>query len=75
VDPRTRAGWPSRLSYAIGTAPPVGDLSLVDLVTSIVCRRETGGGAGSAIDIDHTAADSADQMVVVVTDPILEASR
>jgi hypothetical protein len=60
---------------AIGTAPPVGDLGLVDLVAHIVDRRETGGGADCALDVDQAAADSTDQMVVVVADPVLEASR
>jgi hypothetical protein len=63
------------LRQAIRTAPPVGDLGLVDLVPPVVARRETGGGADRAVDVDHTAADSADQMMVVVADPILEASR
>jgi hypothetical protein len=62
------------LSQAIRTAPPVGDLGLVDLVAPVVGRRETRGGADRAVDVDQTAADSADQMVVVVADPILEAS-
>ena len=69
------AGWRSGLGQAIRTAPPVGDFGLVDLVAHVVGRRETGGGADRAVDVDQTAADSADQMVVVVADPILEASR
>jgi hypothetical protein len=63
------------LSEAIRTAPPVDDLGLVDLITLVVGRRETRGGADRAIHVDHTTADPADQMVVVVADPILEASR
>ena len=63
------------MSEAIRTAPPVGDLGLVDFVTLVVSRRETRGGADRAVDIDHTTADPADQMVVVVADPVLEASR
>ena len=31
--------------------------------------------ASRAVYIHHTAADAADQMVVVVADPIFEASR
>ena len=64
-----------RLRHAIWTAPPVGHLGLVDLVTHVVGRRETGGGPDCAIDVDHTAAGAADQMVVVIADPILEARR
>jgi hypothetical protein len=63
------------LSQAIRTASPVGDLGLVYLVAHVVDRRETGGGADRAVDVDQTAADSTDQMVVVVADAILEASR
>jgi hypothetical protein len=63
------------LPLAIGTAAPVGDLGLVDLVAPVVVRRETRGSADCAIDVDHTAADSTDQMMVVVADPSLEASR
>jgi hypothetical protein len=68
-------GWRSGLSQAIGTPPPVGDLGLVDLVAPVVDRRETGGGADRAVHVDQTAADSTNQMVVIVADPILEASR
>jgi hypothetical protein len=37
--------------------------------------REAGSGADRAVHIDLTAADSADQMVVIVADTILVASR
>jgi hypothetical protein len=57
------------------TATPVDDLGLVDRVTAVVGRREAGSGADRAVDIDQTAADSTDQMVMVVADPILETSR
>jgi hypothetical protein len=57
------------------TAPPVDDLGLVDLVAFVVDRRETGREADGAVDVDGTSADAADQMVVVVADPILEARR
>ena len=63
------------MGEAIRTPPPVGDLSLIDLVTPVVERRETGGRANGAVDVDQTAADSTNQMVVVIADPILEASR
>jgi hypothetical protein len=57
------------------TATPVHDLGLVDLVAIVVAGRETGSRADRAVDIDHAAAGAADQMVVVVGDAILEASR
>jgi hypothetical protein len=60
---------------AIGTTAPVRDLGLVDLVPHVIDRRQTWRGAGRAVDVDDTAADFADQMMVVVANPILEASR
>src|SRR5688572_18030627 len=68
------AGWRWGLSQAVRTATPVDDLGLVDRVAPVVGRGETGNGANRAVDVDHTAADSTDQMVVVVGDSILEAS-
>ena len=58
-----------------GTAAPVGDLGLVDLVALVVGRREARSGADGAVHVDHAAADATDQMMVVVADPILEAGR
>ena len=62
------------LREAIRTAAPIGDLGLVDLVALVVGGLETGGRANRAVDIDHTAAASTDQMVVVVANSVLEAS-
>ena len=72
---RRSSGGGSGLSLAIRAAPPICDLGLVDLVPHVVDRRKTGGGADRAVYIDQTAADSTDQMVMVVADPILETSR
>ena len=36
----------------------------------LICRS-----CGRVVDVDHTAAESADQMVMVVADPVFEASR
>jgi hypothetical protein len=63
------------LRDTIRTAPPVGDLGLVDLVAPVVDRRETRGGADPAVDVDHTTAGSTNEVVVIVANPILEASR
>jgi len=63
------------LRQAIGTSPPVGHLGFVDLVAHVIGRRQTRSRPDRAIDIDHAAADSADQMMMVVADPILEAGR
>jgi hypothetical protein len=67
--------WGSRLTQAIRTATPERDLGLVDFVTSVVDRREARSRPDGAVDIDYTAADSADQMVMVVADAIFKASR
>jgi len=68
-------GWGSGLCQAVRTPAPVGDFGLVDLVPTVVGRRETRCGANRAVDVDHSTADAADQMVVVVADAILESSR
>jgi hypothetical protein len=68
-------GWRSSVCQAIRTPPPVGDFGLVDFVTTVVGRSETRGGAHRAVNIDDSAADAADQMVMVVADAILEQSR
>ena len=60
---------------AIRTTAPIGDLGFVDLVTTIVDGRETRRGADRAVDVHHAAADATNQMVMVVADSILEASR
>jgi len=57
----------------IGTAPPVNDFGFVDLVASIVRRPETRGVADHAINVDHAAAGTTDQMVMVVAYAILES--
>jgi len=62
-------------TQAIRTTPPIYDLGFVDFVTHAVDRRETRGGAQRTVDVDHTAAAPTDQMMVVVSNPILEAGR
>src|SRR5262249_49021960 len=69
------AGWRSGLSLAVRTAPPVRDFGLVDLVAHVVDGRETRSGADCAVDVDDAPADSADQMMMVVADAILEPRR
>jgi hypothetical protein len=63
------------LGHAFRTAPPVGNFRFVDFVAPGVRRRQAGSKAHRAVDVDHTAADPTDQMVVVVPDAGLEASR
>ena len=70
------AGWGfAGLRHALGTAAPVGDLGLVDLVALAVGRRETGRRADRAVDVDHAAADTADQWWWLSPTRVLEASR
>jgi hypothetical protein len=61
--------------HATGTATPVHDFGFIDFIAASIggrqARRETDG----AVYVDHAAARSTNQMVVVVADPILEASR
>jgi hypothetical protein len=59
---------------AIGTAAPVDDFGLVDLVSLAVGGRQTRRRSDGAVDVNETAAQSTDQMVMVVADPILESS-
>lgn len=59
----------------IRTAPPIRDLRLVDLVSLAILGRQTWGRADRTVDVDDAAADAADQMMVVVADPILETRR
>ena len=63
------------MQLAIGAAAPIRDLGLIDLVALVVGRREAWGRPGGAVHIDQAAADSTDQMVVIVAHPILESRR
>jgi hypothetical protein len=47
----------------------------VDFVALPVEGGEARGRTDRAVDVDHTAADSANQMVVVVANAILESRR
>jgi len=69
-----RLGSPGRVTNAIGTAPPVGDLGLIDLVAVVVGSRETRRVSNRAVYIHHTTTNSTDQMMVVVADAIFEPS-
>jgi len=62
-------------SQAVRTTPPVRDFGLVNLEALGVHRRETRRDADDALDVDHATADAADQVVVVVTHPILDPGR
>ena len=64
-----------RCRDTVGAAAPVDDLGLVDLVARVVGGRQARGVADRAVDVDHPAAGSADEVVVVVADPVLVAGR
>ena len=58
---------------AIGASAPVGDLGFVDFVAARIGRLQARRGAGGAIDVHDPAADSANQMMMVVADTVFEA--
>src|SRR5207244_3764600 len=68
-------GWRTGPGQAVGTAPPIDDFGFVDLVAAVVNGGETGRVADRAVDVDQLAAVAANQMVMVVADPVFETSR
>src|SRR5258708_8372296 len=68
-------GFVLRGGCTLGASTPVDDLGFVDLVARVVGGRQAGGVADRTVDVDHPAACSADEVVVVVTDPVLVAGR
>lgn len=54
-----------------GTATPVDDLGFVDLVVGVVRVCQAWGVTDGTVGIDHPAAGSADEMVMVVADAVL----
>ena len=54
---------------------PVDDFCFVNPESMAIARCKAGRSAHRAVDVDHNAASSADQMVVVVTDTILITGR
>src|SRR5262245_55822216 len=72
---RGRTGRGAGLGQTIGAAAPVGDFGFVNLVALVVGGVQARSGADRTIDVDQAAADAANQVMVVVADAILEASR
>jgi hypothetical protein len=60
---------------ALRAASPVGDFRLIDLIAVVIVRRETRSFADRAVNVYHAAAHSADQMVMVVANAVLEPCR
>ena len=69
---RRRPRW-GRLLSARRAVPPVDDLGFVDLETVVVVGGEAGHRSDSAVDVEHDAAASADQVVVIVAHSIFVA--
>ena len=68
--PATRRRW--RVLDTIRAPTPVGDLGLVYLIATIVEWLQARRRTRRAIDIDDAPAGAADQVMVIVADPILE---
>src|SRR4051812_13138895 len=80
----TRLGWrrvwgpsgvPSGAPFgagrdAFGAAAPVDDLCFVDFVAGVVGRSQAWHVPDGAVDVDHPPAGAADQVMVVVADPV-----
>ena len=55
--------------------PPVNDLGFVDVETVIIGRGKAGRRSDRAVDVEHGAAVSADEVMMIVTHAILVAGR
>src|SRR4051812_27338605 len=58
-----------------GALTPVDDFGLVDAVPGGIGRLQAWRSPDGAVDVHHPAARSADHVVVVVADAVLETSR
>ena len=65
---------PVRSGLTGGAPAPVDDLGLINEETMVVVGGEARGRADGAIDVVHQIAPSANKMVMVVSNPVLEAS-
>jgi len=54
---------------------PIRNLSLVNVESVVICCRQAWRVTDRAVDVDESAARPADEMVMVVPHPVLEASR
>ena len=62
-------------SETLGAAAPIDHLRLVDLVAQIGDGGQARRVADRAVDVDRPSADAADEVVMVVSNPVLEARR
>src|SRR5690349_8488705 len=63
------------IAHALGAAAPEDDLGFVDLEARVVRRGQARRIAHRAVDVDHPAAASADEVVMIVADPVVVAGR
>lgn len=63
---------PLGLRAALRAGAPVNDFRFLDVETVVMRRVEARRLADGAVDIDRFPARSADQMMMIVTDAILE---
>src|SRR5947209_7741750 len=60
---------------ALATSAPINDFGFVDLVAPRIGGREAGGVTDRTIDVDHLIARPTDEVVVIVTNPVLVPGR
>ena len=66
---------PVRSGLTGGAQAPVDDLGLVDEETMVVVCGEARGRADGTIDVIHQIAPSANEMVMIVSNPVLVAGN
>ena len=66
---------PVRSGLTGGAQAPVDDLGLVDEETMVVVCGEARGRADGAIDVIHQITPSANEMVMIVSNPVLVAGN
>jgi len=55
----------------LGASAPKDHFHLIDLIARVVSGRQARRVAHGAVDVDRFSATATDNMVVIVTDPIL----
>src|SRR5689334_19725149 len=66
---------PLRIPPALRTEAPEGDVRLIDQISGVIGRFETRCFADRTVDVGEATALSADEVMMVVPYPALEASR
>jgi len=68
-------GIAQRRGLALGATAPVRHLGLVDLESVVVCCLQAGHRTHAAVHVDYSAAATANEVVMVVTNTILVQGR